>query len=198
MTPSSLFSTLASVVTVYSLLCTVRIVLTWIPGLTNGFTIFLSKICDPYLNFFSKSRKFCLGNLDFSPIIALGILAILSTLFQGLSVTGRITLSIVLFLIVKMTWYTASSVLNIITLLLLIRFIVVLVKRSQYTNSPFWSKFDYIVNPFIYKVARFFSGGKMISYRAALLITILCIISVSIILYILISQLGILIMHIPF
>lgn len=194
----TVFSILATFISIYSILCTIRIVLTWIPGLSNGFTIFLEKICDPYLRFFSKKMLLVFGQFDFSPMLALGILAILTTLFNGLAVSAKIGLSTILILILNTVLYTAMSIVFFFLIFAVIRFIALLLQKDSNKPSPFWQKFDYIFSPFFYKVSRFFSGGKMISYKAAVLITILFFIFIAIISFLVINQITFWISFIPF
>lgn len=181
---SSIFSTLASLLYIYSILCSIRIVLTWIPGLSNGFTLFLERICDPFLRIFSKKRIFHIGNIDFSPVISLGLLAVISTVFSQLAYTQTIGIGLILSLILAMINNTVLSFAFVIILLLVIRFVIVIKNRSSYTSSQFWSRFDYFVNPLIYKAARLFSGGRMLSYKTSLFIVLLSVVSVSIIFFI--------------
>lgn len=192
------FSILAFLFMAYAILCTIKIILTWIPGTNNGFTKFLAAICDPYLNLISKTKLLRFGQLDFSPIIALGILSILSTVFSGIATDGKIGIGKLLGTTLQMSMYTATSVLNFFILFLGIRFIILIIEKTQSSSSPFWSQFDYFVSPVVYKISRFFSGGKMLSYRSTLLISIFFFVAISIITYLLISRLVLLTGFIPF
>lgn len=192
------FSILAFLFMAYAILCTIKIILTWIPGTNNGFTKFLAAICDPYLNLISKTKLLRFGQLDFSPIIALGILSILSTVFSGIATDGKIGIGKLLGTTLQMSMYTATSVLNFFILFLAIRFIILIIEKTQSSSSPFWSQFDYFVSPVVYKISRFFSGGKMLSYKSTLLISIFFFVAISIITYLLISRLVLLTGFIPF
>lgn len=193
-----IFSILSFLISVYALLCTVKIILSWIPGTNINFTRFLSNLCNPYLNLFSKTGLLRFGQLDFSPVISIGLLSLISTVCSGIASEGRLGLGTVLAIVIKMTLYTATSMLNFLILLLLIRFIFILVQRTTYTASELWKKFDYFISPFVYKISRFFSGGRMISYKSTLLISIIILSLVSIVSYWLINKLIYLVNLIPF
>ena len=76
----AIFSSLATVVSIYSSLCLVRIFLTWIPQANySKFGQFMSAICDPYLNIFSRVRFLRIGMIDFSPILAFALLSALAS-----------------------------------------------------------------------------------------------------------------------
>ena len=50
-----LVALISQIISIYSILCFARILLSWIPSLSySKVTQFLAKICDPYLNLFRK------------------------------------------------------------------------------------------------------------------------------------------------
>jgi YggT family protein len=67
---------------IYSVLLIVRILLSWFPNLDfyNPPLSILSQITDPYLNLF-RSIIPPLGGMDFSPLLAIFVLNIVSRLF---------------------------------------------------------------------------------------------------------------------
>jgi YggT family protein len=76
-----LANTLVTFVNLYTLILTVRILLSWFPNINwydPPFSI-LSQLTDPYLNLF-RSIIPPLGGLDLSPIIAFFVLQIVSQL----------------------------------------------------------------------------------------------------------------------
>ncbi|MGN0738793.1 MAG: YggT family protein [Treponema sp.] len=193
-----IFKILASLLTIYSFLCSIRIILTWIPGLSNGFTNFLSRICDPYLNLFSRLGIFRFGAIDFSPVISLGILALLSTISSSLAHAGTITLGFILALILQMAWNVVSSIIGFLLIVLIIRFVVLLFQNNSYNGSQFWKQFDYVLNPVIYKIIAPFSKGRMVPYKTALLISIISLFVVRFAGSLFIYQLARLLRMIPF
>lgn len=75
---------LAGFLQIYSVLLIIRILLSWFPTLNwyNPPLSILSQITDPYLNIF---RSFIppLGGIDFSPMLAIFALQIVSSLFTS-------------------------------------------------------------------------------------------------------------------
>ena len=193
-----IFKIIASLLTIYSLLCSIRIILTWIPGISNGFTNFLSRICDPYLNIFSRLGIFRFGAIDFSPVISLGLLALLSTISSSLAQAGKITLGFILALIIQMAWNIVSSIIGFLLIVLIIRFVVLLFQNNSYNGSQFWRQFDYVLNPVIYKIIAPFSKGRMVPYKTALLISIISLFVVKFAGSLFIFQLTRLFKMIPF
>ena len=190
------FYILSELCIIYSFLCSIRIILTWIPGLDNGFTRFISKICDPYLNLFSG--RLLIGAIDFSPILALAILALFSMLFGRFSQALSLSFGFVLSSIVFMAWSVVSSVLGFLMLILIIRLIVLLLQNNSYNGSQFWRQFDYTINPIVYRIANTFSNRKMFSYKTTLIISIVALLVVNIAGYFFFTKISELINLIPF
>ncbi len=167
----SILSLLSAVVVVYTILCFIDIIMSWIPGAKfTQFGKFISRICDPYLSLFSKSGWLRIGNIDFSPIISIGLLSLLSSILSGITATGRIYFGGILATIVSMIWNVCSSMLVLLFLLVLIRWIVLLANHGQTAYGSAWNQVDMLINKFSYKIAGTFSK-KPISYQNTLLIT---------------------------
>ncbi|HEY9610395.1 YggT family protein [Allocoleopsis sp.] len=81
-----LITSLARFLQIYTFLILIRILLTWFPTVSwmNQIEAFLSPITDPYLNIF---RSFIppLGGMDFSPILAIIVLNLVSGLIGNLA-----------------------------------------------------------------------------------------------------------------
>lgn len=82
---SLISQSLTTFISFYSVLLIIRILLTWFPNVNwfNPPFSWLSQITDPYLNIF---RSFIppLGGMDFSPILAIFALNLLSGLLTGI------------------------------------------------------------------------------------------------------------------
>lgn len=198
LTLNSILNFLATLISLYSFMCVIRIFLTWIPGLPYNVVSFFSKICDPYLNFFSKRGLFRFGAIDFSPILSFGVLAIISTLLKSIATSGSISLALILILIIQMIWNVISSILIFFLIFLIIRFIILLIQKNSYSGSNIWRQIDYAINPIVYKIANTFSTGKVIPYKTAILISIICIFLIILCGSFLFGQLIHLISYIPF
>ena len=61
---SSILSILAAAVSIYALLCFVRIILTWMPSLaySRGARL-LASVCDPFIDRFRHKKWLTLGSL---------------------------------------------------------------------------------------------------------------------------------------
>lgn len=168
---STILGILSAIINIYTILCVISIILTWFPGAKfTAFGKFLSSICDPYLNVFSKSGKLRIGNIDFSPILAIGILSLLTTILSRITLTGRIFFGGILAAIVSLFWNLGSSLLGILTLIILVRWIVLLVKKGYTPYDSGWNNVDAMLQKPVYKISSTFSKNP-VSYKTALLIS---------------------------
>ncbi len=98
-------------IALYSFLIWIRIFISWVvpyprPG---SFTYYLGRIVDPYLNMF-RSDKARIGVLDFSPIIAIGILAVFQSILQVFGTFGTLTFGYILAVIIQAIWSYGISI----------------------------------------------------------------------------------------
>lgn len=162
---------LSALITVYTVLCFINILLSWFPGAKfTGFGRFLSGICDPYMDLFSRIPFLRIGNIDFSPIISLGLLSLASTILSRIQATGRIFIGGILASILGSLWSITSSLLSILFILVLIRWIFLLFSKGKTSYDSGWYQIDMMINKFSYKVAGTFTK-KSVSYQTSLLIT---------------------------
>jgi YggT family protein len=168
----SIFYTLSTLITIYSIVCLVRIVLSWAPQIEySPAGRFLASICDPFLGWFRRFPFTRVGMVDFSPILALGVLSVGSMIFSTLAATGQITLGIIIASLIQVIWSFFSFLLNIFIIFLAIRLVYDFINR--YGFSQFWSRMDRFLNPPISYVTGLFSRGrKAFSYRASLIVTL--------------------------
>ena len=167
------FRILAAAFSIYSLMCAARIVLTWIPGAgASGAGRFLAAVCDPYLNFF-RVGWLRFGALDFSPLLALSVLTMASYVMQNLGAGGRVTVGAVLALLIQVAWSIVSSILVFLIIVLAVRLVVFLTGADR--SSPLWSQIDVTLNPFVYAITKFFSGGRPVVYKTALILSIVIV-----------------------
>ena len=83
---------LARLLNAYSILIWVRIIFSWIfprPSRQN-WIYWIGRVVDPYLSAF-QSKKSVIGRLDFSPIIAIGVLSVVESILQYYGYYGTIT-----------------------------------------------------------------------------------------------------------
>lgn len=164
-----LFQILASLISFYTMLCFVRIFLTWIPGAQySKFGQILSSLCDPYLNLFRGLRFLRVGMFDFSPAIALCVLIAVSSILGNLAVTKTFTLGGLLAIVLYLVWSVTSSILGFLILLLVIRLIVLLMRKDGY--GSIWDALDRSLNPIVFHMTSLFTRGKPTPYKNALII----------------------------
>jgi YggT family protein len=194
-----LLKTLAVVVNVYSILCFIRIIITWIPGAAySSFGHFLATVCDPFLNLFRGIRWMQLGNIDFTPMVAIGILTALSTILGNIATTGRIYFGGILALILGMIWSVLASLAGFLLILLIIRYIVLLTRPESGYYGSIWSHLDNSLSPLVFRMTGFFTNGRPVSYKNALLASIITLVVILIAGQILTNYLIILLQRLPF
>ena len=99
----NIFSILASVVSIYTLLCFVRVMLSWFPGAEySRFGQVLCQMCDPYLNIFRRFRFLRFSSFDFTPAIALCVLMALQAFFTSLATGAGFRISTILAMLVML------------------------------------------------------------------------------------------------
>lgn len=168
----SFFYTCSSIISLYSFVCLIRVLLSWMPQIEySPAGRFLAGLTDPFLNWFRRFSFTKVGAIDFSPILAFGVLSVASMVFSTLAATGHITIGFILAGLLQVIWSFFSFFLNIIILFLVIRLVYDLVNRYGY--SPFWSMLDRFLNHPISYVTGFFNRSrKTMGYRASLILTL--------------------------
>ena len=171
------FYFLSKALWLYSVLCFIRILLTWFPKANySSIGQILSSICDPYINL-SKSILFLsYRGLNFSPALALCILFALSTILESLSAGVPLTIGYICAMLIQLAWSFVSSALKFIGFLLFIRLIVFIVMqktaRGSYSSyNPVWDQIDSFVSPLIFKISGIFFR-RMVSFTKALIISV--------------------------
>ena len=167
----TILSIFAGVLSLYTLLCFIYILMSWFPGAKfTKFGHFMTSICEPYMGLFKKWAFLRIGNFDFSPIVSLGILSLASAILAGIQRTGTIFFGGILGTILNSLWGIASSIIGIFTLLIFIRWIVLLINKGRTSYESGWNQVDMILNKMSYKIAGTFSKRSM-SYQTSLLLS---------------------------
>lgn len=194
----TVLSLLSAIIIIYTILCLIAIFITWIPGAKfTKFGKFISAITDPYLRLFSRRGWLRFGNIDFSPIIAIAILSVLSSILGGITTTGRLYFGGILATILGMIWSVSSSILTIFFLLIFIRWIVLLVNKGQVSTNSAWYQLDLMLQKFVYKIGNTIIKNNL-TYQKALLISWIVLLVAGVILRILFMILIGLCNSIPF
>ncbi|MCI6545694.1 MAG: YggT family protein, partial [Spirochaetia bacterium] len=152
-TISLIFRLLASAVSLYGTICFIRIIITWIPSINySSIGSFLSQLCDPYLYIFARF-PLRVGMLDFTPVISLGLLTLVSSILNDIARSGKIYIGGILAGILSLVWSVGSTFVGIMMLLFFIRYCVaIFVKSSNEYGSP-WQVLDNSISRLVYKIA---------------------------------------------
>lgn len=169
-----IFRTLAAIFSVYNLLCFIRIFMTWIPQASYSKAAqILAKICDPYLQLFRGIKWLHFGSFDFGPAVGLCILGAVSSVFQSLANGRNFTLGTIFALILQIFWSLFSTFITFFLIIFFVRWIIIIIKKTVYTQNVFLDNIDRAISPIVYKIANFFSFGKVPNYKNSLLISII-------------------------
>ena len=159
---------LGGIISIYMLLIIIRIVMTWFSTqYSNDPRNFLVRICDPYLNYFRKFNL-RLGNVDFSPILAITFLVIVTNILNQIGAHGQITVGILLAVVISSVWHALSSLLTFFIIFIILRLIMLIVSTNTY--SPFASGLDSILVPLASRAAGFFVKNAATGYQTNLMI----------------------------
>ena len=193
-----ILSILSGALSIYTLICFVYIIMSWLPGVKfTKFGRVVSSICEPYMNLFSRRGWFRFGNIDFSPILSIGLLSVASSVLSGIQATGRIWFGYILGTIVSLLWNIISTLLTLFTILILVRWIVLLINHGQTSYNSIWNQIDGMLNNVVYKISGTFVK-KNHNYQTSLLISWITLIIISIVTGLLIKLLIHLCLSIPF
>ena len=168
---------ISAFLSLYSLLCLLRIIITWIPNYSYSKPAdILAQICDPYMNLFRGIKWLRFGSFDFSPALALCILGAGSQFFSSLANGGYINLQMILAMILGIFFSILSSLIFFLIILFAIRLILIMINKDSYNTSGFMAnQIDSSISPIVYRIARTFAMGRRITYKAALIISIIAL-----------------------
>ena len=191
-------SILAGVLSLYTLLCLIYILMSWFPGARfTKFGHFMTSICEPYMGLFRRMSFLRIGNIDFSPIVSLGLLSLASTIIAGIQSDGYLSFGRILAAVLNALWGISSSIIGLFTLLMFIRWIVLLINKGRTSYDSGWNQIDMLLNKISYKVAGTFTK-RGISYQRSLLITWIAFLVILGVGYLLFGHLIYLCKKIPF
>ncbi|NLM01055.1 MAG: YggT family protein [Treponema sp.] len=171
-----IFSLISSLIGLYSFLCLIRIFLTWIPEAQFSKPgQILSQITDPYLNIFRKIKVLRFRNIDFSPIVALAVLSLASSISSSIAMAKRIHIGGIFATIVGMAWSLVQSLGTVLIVIMIIRLVAIFLGKN---NSSIWYSIDTTLRPITTLVANIFFKNKPVSWRDLMLVTTISMIIV--------------------
>ncbi len=134
----AVFQFLAAAVSVYMLLIIFRVLLSWFQGRLNGKGVdILMKITDPYLDKFKNISWLRFGMLDFSPVVGIAVLGLVSQIFTSLAVSGTLDPMHILVYILHTVWSFAAFFINLFIILMVFRLITLLFFSSWHHQILF-------------------------------------------------------------
>lgn len=167
-------------ISIYSFLCLIRLLLSFSPSLQqNSFYAFLTSICDPYLYLFRKLTFLRMNQLDFSPIISLGLLYMLTQMLNTIIAIKRFSLGILLSVIVNFAFSIVNSFLFFLIIILAIRLIFLLLNKD---TSSIWFSFDQFIKPIADFITKKFYKNSFYTFQKSLIISLISFIVFSAIL----------------
>ena len=195
----NIFSILASVVSIYTLLCFVRVMLSWFPGAEySRFGQVLCQMCDPYLNVFRRFRFLRFSSFDFTPAIALCVLMAAQAFFTSLATGAGFRLSTILAMLVMLVGNIFTSLLGFLAVIVLVRLIVYLIAGDGQGSYTIWTAVDRAISPIIFRIAGLIFRNQSISFVKALVVSFIMLVVFSVLISYAIRVLGTLISIIPF
>lgn len=188
---------LAAITTVYMILLFIRIMLTWFNGpLSLGHsTAIISRITDPYLNWFRRFPQLQTEVMDFSPVVALAVLALVNNIFLTIAVYGRITVGIILSMLLTSVWSAIAFILGFFIVILVIRFIAYILGSNNV--HPIWRAIDALSKPVLYRVNRIIFRDRLVTYQTGILTTLAVLLVFRILGGLLIGFLSSLLIRLP-
>ncbi len=137
----------ARLLEIYSFLIWIRIIVSWVrpyprPG---SFSYYMARIVDPYLSLF-RSSKAQMGMLDFSPVFAVGVLAVVQSLLSVYGNFGFLTLGIILANIIYAFWAYGISIFLFFSIIMLIFRTIAAFTRNPMMYSMYGQFSDPISN----------------------------------------------------
>ena len=196
---NGIFSILASVVSIYILLCFIRVLLSWFPGAEySRFGQVLCQMCDPYLDIFRRFRFLRFSSFDFTPAIALCVLMAAEAFFSSLATGQSFRLSTILAMLVMLVGNILTSLLGFLAVIILVRLIAYLIVGDGNSSYSIWTVVDRSLSPIIFRIAGAFFRGQSISFVKALVTSLIALLLSSVLISYVIRVLGGLISLIPF
>lgn len=164
-----LFQFGSMLLTIYSMLIVVRIILTWFQGVSYGRAYeMLTQITDPYLNWFRENVPIRVGALDFSALAAIVALGLVNSVFSQLAVTGTITVAFVLQIIVSSAFSIVSFFMTFFLVIAVVRLVGLITGWDE--RGRIWSSVERFLNPVMQIAVRPLLRGRFTGYRESLMI----------------------------
>ena len=171
---NTIFSVLASIVFIYSILIFIRIILSWFSmGHPSKLVQVISSVTDPYLNWWRRRLNLKLGIIDLSPLIGIAFLSILLRILYAISGYPIITAGIIFSILLDSVWSIIAFILGFCFILLLIRLLGSFFSRNPY--SYFWGIINTVSQPILNKISSIFYRNRIPNYKQILIVSLIII-----------------------
>jgi YggT family protein len=158
---------LSAAVTIYLVLCFLRVLSSWLPGVELGKPgELLASVTDPFLGAFSRIRWLHVGAFDFSPIAALAVLTLVNSVLTSVALAGTISVGIILGLVLAALWAAFGFILSFFAICALVRIIVAAARWNGL--HPVWRMVDAMLNPVLYRINRLVYRNRIVNYLQSL------------------------------
>ena len=183
-------------ISIYMMIVFFRVIITWFSWLRDSsIQVTLARITDPYLNWFRQFTFLRIGQVDLSPMAALGTLALVNRFLTMLVFQGRITIGITLALVLQAVWGLVSVIIVFLIIVLALRLVANLTRQSNY--SRFWYIVDSISQPVIYKINRTIFKDRIVNFKTSVLVSIASLLATYMVLRILVMFLSGILLQLP-
>ena len=174
----SFFGFVSSVLGIYSLLLIARIILTWFSrGYSqSGVVQFLTRITDPYLNWWRQHFNLRAGFLDLTPLAALATLNVLQSIFASIAAVGTITLGVILAIILHAVWSMVAFLLWFCIIVLAIRLVGYFMNRG--TSGHFWHIVSSISEPIRFRITQALFRNRILNFVTSIVVSMSVIFAV--------------------
>ncbi len=160
---------IATILTLYSFLILFRIIMTWLPDHSFGRPQeLIGRAVDPYLDVFRRTRLLRIGYVDASPVLGIILLYVVIDVLRSVSVTGTISLGLVLGMFVLRAGNALVFLLGILLLVTVIRLVMLLANARA---NRFTMVLDQLLQPIAYRAAMRLAGHRFRTYTHALGLT---------------------------
>lgn len=158
---------ISAALSIYMIAIVVRVVMTWFGGANYGRVMeILARFTDPYLEFFRRMRIFRIGHIDFSPVVAIISLSVLSNVVLQIGYTARVSLGYILAILLNSLADAAGFFLFILIALAGIRAVALFANARP---NRFWMMLDQLLEPISFKLAQSIRRPDT-SYKSMLLL----------------------------
>ena len=171
---------LASAAGVYLLLIFIRIIISWFSGTGSAKPVkFLSRITDPYLDWWRRNLNLRIGFMDLSPIVAISALSVFQNIIHSITRFDRVTIGNILTIVLLSVWSIVSFLLGFFIIILVLRLIAYLTNRDTY-SGPFWRVVDSISQPLLYKLNKIIFRDRVKDFMKGIILSLLLLVAIRI------------------